>query len=425
MKIIKLQAENVKRLKAVEITPNDDMVIISGKNGQGKSSVLDSIWFALGGKNAAKDTVRPIRDGEKAAIATVDLGDLIVSRNWTNNETSYLKVETKDGAKYPSPQKMLDELVGMLSFDPLEFSGMDSREQLKTLLAMVKLEIDPQEIDNQKKAIYDDRTMLNREIKSLQGQLEGMSKPEEGLPEKELSSADVMAEYQAASDQLTANNSLRADLENDKRRYAQKSAEIATIEDRIKQLQEELKGAKSELEQIKKHGEELKAKVETLQDPDLNSFKEKLAQVEGINEKIRQGKRYSDTVNNLKAKQSESQVLSDQMTALDNQKQDAIKKAKFPIDGLGFADEGVTYNGIPFKQSSDAEKLKVSLAMAMAINPKLKVILIKDGSLLDSDNLRLISEMAKEKDYQVWIERVADDGKGVGIVIEDGQVKGE
>lgn len=423
MKIIKLQAENVKRLKAVEIMPKDDMVIISGKNGHGKSSVLDSIWFALGGKNAAKDTVRPIRDGEKSAVATVDLGDLIVSRNWTSNETSYLKVETREGAKYPSPQKMLDELVGMLSFDPLEFSGMDGKEQLKTLLSMVQLEIDPGKIEAQKKEIYDDRTLLNREIKSLQGQIEGMGKPEDGLPEKELSSAEIMSEYQEASKQLAENNATRVELDSTKRLYAQQAGEIADTEEQIKRLQEELEASKSYLEEIKKQGEELAGRVRELKDPDLDSYKDKLSQVESVNEKIRQAKKYKDTEKSLQAKKAESQALSDGITALDNKKQDAIKKAKFPIVGLGFSEEGVTYNGIPFKQCSSAEQLRVSLAMAMAINPKLKVILIKDGSLLDSDNMKLISEMAKDKGYQIWIERVADDGGGVGVVIEEGQIK--
>lgn len=78
MKIVKLQAENVKRLRAVEITPNGDVVYISGRNGQGKTSVLDSIWYALKGGDALKGVDKPIREGEKTAMVSLDLGDLIV-----------------------------------------------------------------------------------------------------------------------------------------------------------------------------------------------------------------------------------------------------------------------------------------------------------------------------------------------------------
>jgi len=97
------------------------------------------------------------------------------------------------------------------------------------------------------------------------------------------------------------------------------------------------------------------------------------------------------------------------------------KEAKFPIDGLGFNEQGVTFNGIPFKQCSSAERLKVSLAMAMALNPELKVIRITNGNLLDSSNMTVVEQMAKDNDYQIWLEMVNETGS-MGIYIEDGEV---
>jgi hypothetical protein len=93
-----------------------------------------------------------------------------------------------------------------------------------------------------------------------------------------------------------------------------------------------------------------------------------------------------------------------------------------PIKGLSINDDGVIYNSIPFNQISSAEQLKVSLSIAMSMNPTLRVIRIMDGSLLDDDNLKLISEMAKDNDYQIWIEKVDSSGK-VGFYIEDGSIK--
>ena len=121
MKIISLTAENVKRLRAVEITPDGNVVTITGRNAQGKTSVLDAIWLALGGGAASKGTIRPIRDGEEKASVRLDLGDLVVTRTWTGDKTA-LTVTAADGAKYTSPQGILDALVGRLSFDPLEFT---------------------------------------------------------------------------------------------------------------------------------------------------------------------------------------------------------------------------------------------------------------------------------------------------------------
>lgn len=165
VKIIQLNSENFKFIKAVEIKPDANFQIISGRNEQGKSSVLDSIWAAIEGRTALKDTDKPIRNGEEKAFITVDLGELIVTRKFTTNGTT-LEVKTKDGAKYSSPQKILDALVGKLSFDPLQFSYMDAKDQVKTLQELIGF--DPSELDNKYAEIFEQRTEVNREVKLYQ-----------------------------------------------------------------------------------------------------------------------------------------------------------------------------------------------------------------------------------------------------------------
>ena len=93
-----------------------------------------------------------------------------------------------------------------------------------------------------------------------------------------------------------------------------------------------------------------------------------------------------------------------------------------PVEGLGFDDSGVTFNGVPFTQSSAAEQLRVSVAMAMALNPDIRVIRITDGSLLDSTSMAIIEELAREHDFQAWVEVIAEPGEGVGFEIHDGEV---
>ena len=106
------------------------------------------------------------------------------------------------------------------------------------------------------------------------------------------------------------------------------------------------------------------------------------------------------------------------------EKETALKTAEMPIPGLSVNDTGVTYNDIPFGQLSSSEQLKVSLGIAMALNPKLKVIRITDGSLLDEDSMAIIRKLAEKKDYQVWCEKVDGTGK-IGFYIEEGEVKYE
>jgi recombinational DNA repair ATPase RecF len=129
MRIIQLTAENFKRLRAVQIKPDGNIVQITGRNAQGKTSCLDAISTVLGG--AGQTCRAPIRKGQEKAKIICDLGDLTVTRTFTATGGGTLTVANKEGARFTSPQAVLDKLVGRLSFDPLAFSRMDSNHQLE------------------------------------------------------------------------------------------------------------------------------------------------------------------------------------------------------------------------------------------------------------------------------------------------------
>jgi DNA repair exonuclease SbcCD ATPase subunit len=428
LKIIKLESENFKRLRAVCIEPHDNMVVISGRNEQGKTSVLDAIWAALAGADAMKDTPQPIRKGEKAARVRVDMGDLVVSRAWTDKGT-YLKVENAEGMEYKSPQALLDKFIGKLSFDPLAFSGMKPRDQRETLLGLVKIDLDLDEWARDRAAAYERRTILNRKVKEYEAQVAGMPAVPAGTPDTELSTAGVLEEQAAAQAHKQANDADRFEAAQERKGLQQWEKEISDRNNRINLLKEELKELeKSQTEHIKNFKssrrtiEALEAKAAKLIDPDLTVFAAKLVEVEAINRHVRIKQQRYIKGQELKALKDEAEKANETLAAMDTQKSTSLHAATFPIDGLAFDDEGVTYKSIPFSQCSAAERLRVSLAMAMSLNPTIRVLRITDGSLLDSDNLNVIREMVKEKDYQLWIERVEDDA-AVGVIIEDGMVK--
>jgi DNA repair exonuclease SbcCD ATPase subunit len=174
VKITTLQSENFKRLKAVRIETGDaNTVVIGGRNAQGKSSVLDSIMAALAGKRGTKEITRPIRDGESKATVVLELGDLRVERKWTKSGST-VTVGPKDGAaKFNSPQAVLDKLIGALAFDPLEFAEAEPRKQVETLIDIVGREAFDA-IAAERKSMYDNRTDMNREAKSLKAQVDGL-----------------------------------------------------------------------------------------------------------------------------------------------------------------------------------------------------------------------------------------------------------
>ncbi|PIU32864.1 MAG: hypothetical protein COT06_00430, partial [Syntrophobacteraceae bacterium CG07_land_8_20_14_0_80_61_8] len=144
LKIIRLAAENVKRLRAVQITPEGHIVQISGPNAAGKTSVLDCIWYALGGGSALPE--QPIRKGAAKGEIHLDLGEMLVSRTFTQSG-SYLKVVSKDGRECNSPQKLLDSLLGKLAFDPLAFARLSEDRQRELLMNLVSIPLVPEHLE--------------------------------------------------------------------------------------------------------------------------------------------------------------------------------------------------------------------------------------------------------------------------------------
>ncbi|MBN2133639.1 MAG: hypothetical protein JW741_29325, partial [Sedimentisphaerales bacterium] len=141
-----------------------------------------------------------------------------------------------------------------------------------------------------------------------------------------------------------------------------------------------------------------------------------------VNVAVRNKKYQRRLANEHAALCKESAALSDSIDQIDADKAALLAEAEWPVPGLGFDEGGVTLNGLPFEQASSAEQLRVSVAMGLAVNPTLRILLIRDGSLLDADGLRMVAELAAERDGQVWIERVGE-GAECSVVIEDGAIK--
>lgn len=407
MKIIELKTSNIKRLKAIElqIDENQNMVMITGKNGQGKSSVLDSIWYALGGKRAAQD--KPIRDGqEKGEIELTmksDKGTYVVKRTFTE-KGSYLSVTNADGAKYGNPQEFLDFIVGNLSFDPLEFSRMDSKKQVAELTKIVGLDFS--ELEAKKKQLTEDRLIVGREQKALPQYSEDEIVVSESINGEEISIAELSAKLEQETNK---NNQYLRALEQRR----EKSKLIESHRMAIEEYQKNILDLEKEIEEL--------SKVENTSEK-LDDLRASIALADDTNKKIRKANEITENLNKIKVKKDEYDKLTGEIIAIDNEKKKLLSEAKMPIEGLSWEEDKVLYNGIPYDQISSAEQLKVSMAIAMATNPKLRMIQIRDGSLLDKDNLKVIGEMTKGQDFQAWVEKVDESGK-VGIVVDDGEIK--
>jgi len=401
MKIIKLYAENVKRLKAVEITPQDNVVVISGENENGKTSVLDAIWLALRYRAASKGIPTPVRAGENEALMEVDLGDYIVKRKISGDKVS-LEVRTPDGSRISSPQKLLDGLMGDLSFDPWEFSRMkeaDQRQLLGDLVySLTEGKVDLASFDVLIEQAKEERREVNREKKRLETVLSSLAPPRAGEPDEEVSSKDLV-------DQL----------------------------EKSKKVEETIQKAEEIRKAIESYKKELKM-IEGWLDSNLPDYvpqheiKEKLESLEKVNKRAREIQDYKRNRDALADTEIKVKEYANAIELAQINKDEALENSPLPVKNVRITADGVMVvndegHEVPFCQASAAQRLKISLGIAMAMNPKLRVIRIADGSLLDDNSMQIIRDMAEDQDFQVWIEYASrNSGDRIGVYIEDGQV---
>lgn len=410
LKIVNLQAENIKKLTAIDITPNSSVVHITGQNGAGKSSVLDCIVMALkGGKEIPEE---PITKGADKGKIKMDFGEFVVIRSFTKDNT-YLKILNQDGSVVSSPQKFLDKIVGNISFDPLDFINKEKKKQLEIFLALIGA--DTSDLDRQEREVRDKRTSIGRDrdreeafYRSLPEYPECKATEEKNITELTSRLTKAVNYNSALQKFIDANEKIKTDAMDDVSR-------IKELEEELKELKEKVSNAKQSYQSNKEILSTYSFKnTEGELEDEINGLSE-------INEKIRANKEKGNAKIKYTALQKEYDDMTRIIDGIIKQRNDILSRATIPVEGLSFNDKELLYNGIPVEQCSDGEKLMISLGISMALNPTMRVLRIKDGSLLDGKNRSIIENTVKDKDYQLWFESVGSESS-VGIFIEEGEI---
>lgn len=429
MRIIEIEVENLKRLVAVDITPTDGVVPISGKNSQGKSSLLDSIEWAFAGAGSIQR--EPIRRGQEKGRVKVKVGgnevEFIVERRFAKGKPSTLSVTTADGFTPPGgAQTAADAFIGAISFDPLAFDRMKPAQQFEELLRVFPIGINPAEIDGLNATDYKRRTDINRDAKAARVKAEAITVAPD-LPAEPIDEDRLLNEITDAADGnqvIEQRKAKRADtareIENAQSRAQRDRDKASELRRQFEmQLEELLKSAQSAEAMAVSLQEKLDGAAKLPQPVDLSVLKAELNAAKVTNAAIADRQTRQRLEVDAQALEDQSKALTVAMEAREATKREAVAAAKFPVEGLGFGDGMVTFGGLPLDQASASERLKVSVAIAMAANPKLRVLLIRDGSLLDTDSRIQLETMVDDAGYQCWIELARDDEPS-GFIIEDG-----
>ena len=414
MKIIELQAESIKRLKVVRIVPKGNTVVLGGDNEQGKSSVMDCIEMALGGAGRVPSV--PIRSGATAGKIRLDLGELKVERAFSTSKGTSLVVTSADGKRIASPQAVLDKLYSSIAFDPLEFANQKPAEQVATLRRIVGLDFSA--LDAERARIYQEREASGRVLAQAKARLAAMPEPAADVPDKEVSVAALMAEKEAADNVNFEHAAERAKLG---KAVYETTGFIKLVEQRRRELKEA-----EDLYAASRKAENAAQETVAALAPDIlvAPIIEKIKGAESINWGVRARKTRAKEQNDVNRMEGERLALTSAIEDIDAKKAKALSEAKWPIEGLGFSDEGVTYNGLPFSQAGASARLRTSVAIGCAQHPDLQVMLVRDASLLDQKSMEMLARLAEEKDEMLWIERVGNGDKGA-IILEDGEIKQE
>lgn len=405
MKVKELRISHLRNVIQAEFSFDENLVKISGKNGAGKSTVIDGIFLAILGKTyigKGRSVENLISQGEKKTEIEVILEGngkkLKIERKITESGNTGLDIWSSDWSKLQ--QKDLNLLLSEFTIDPLKFTGMTTKEQIEIIRTIAW--VDTTEIEQKIDAKFEERKGANAILKEYSQTLQNLWTPE--YVEKVDTSA------------------LRMDLQN-RIVHNAKQDEIART---IVQKQEEQKRNLAKIEELKREISALETANQSIdsqiilskrtlsEKQDIAEIQDKITNAEAINAKAVEFEKYKD----LKEKTTQAEInaskLTDELERLRAEKAEMIKNAHLPIEWLEFSDaDWVMVNGIAFDQYSSAQQLVMACKIAKAINNELRVIYIKDWSLLDNDNLVELTNWASENDYQIFCERVGEEADSI------------
>lgn len=396
--IIGMHAENVMRIGLVDLKPDaTGAIVIGGQNEAGKSSLINSIMFALGGASSMPE--RPVREGRKESVIELTTQNLNIRRLIKPDGSTRVEVTGKDGLGLGTGQAVLDCLFTDLTFDPLAFLRMKPAEQVEALRSMTGLDFTV--LESKRLELYEKRRLVNADHDRVKARLASIPEIPKDTPAQEQSMSTLAAEVEKA----TQLHTLRADIlrkAGELKLGLKRWAEMAGARLRDTELLDEIAS-------------------DMPMGPDPDKARAALANAEATNRHVRNKLEAAKLKEEADKLERQSKNLTFEMDEIDAEKDKRTKAAKLPVDGLAFDASRLLYKGLPFEQASYAVKLKVSFGMAMAMNPKLRICLIRDGAMLDDKNRAALIEMAKEAKAQVWLEIVGE--KGATVIMEDGAVK--
>ncbi|WP_417123188.1 AAA family ATPase [Paraeggerthella sp.] len=416
VKINSLEVENVKRVKAVALEPSEDgLTVIGGRNGQGKTSVLDAIAWALGG-----DRKRP-SDAKRDGSATdphlrVELSNGIVVER--RGKSGSLKVTDPEGRK--GGQQLLDSFVESLALDLPKFLAMNDKDKARTLLGIIGVGEDLARLELEEQTLYNQRTGIGKMRDQKKSAAADMPMHPDA-PAEPVSAMELIQSQQEILAKNGENQAKRQKAEQLQAAYDNATNDALLIQEQIAGLQKALEAKREEVSDL--HADLLIAKktAEQLQDESTAEIEEELQQIETVNAKVRDNQRRLDAEREAEELDEQYAEMTERIESVRRAKMDLLKGADLPLPGLAVENGLLTYQGRKWDCMSGSEQLRAATAIVRRLKPECGFVLVDKLEQCDPQTLAEFGRWAEEEGLQIIGTRVsAGDDDMCSIVIEDG-----
>lgn len=402
MKIHKLEIENVKRIKAVKIEPTaNGLTIIGGKNNQGKTSVLDSIAWALGGEKYKPS--QAVREGSviPPVLRIVMSNGLVVERKGKN---SALKVTDPTGQK--GGQQLLNEFVEQLALDLPKFMESSGKEKARTLLQIIGVGEQLEVLEKEEKELYNERLYVGRTA----DQKEKFAKEQPYYPEAPrdlVSPSDLIRQQQ----EILARNG-----ENQRKRE-----NLHLLEQEFQQINEQMEALLKKQSQVQEDLAIARRSAADLQDQSTAELEESISNIEEINRKVRANLDKDKAEEDAREYRNQYLSLTQKIGEVRDKKNALLDSADLPLPELSVKEGELIYKGQQWDNMSGSDRLKVSTAIVRKLNPKCGFVLLDKLEQMDLDTLNEFGQWLEAEGLQAIATRVSTGGE-CSILIEDGYV---
>ena len=418
VKITALEAENVKRIKAVALTPAPTgLTLVGGNNNQGKTSVLDALAWALGGEK-----FRPAAAQRDGAVAPAHLrvtlsNGVVVERKGKN---SSLTVTDPTGRR--SGQQLLNAFVEPLALDLPRFMEASDKEKADILLRIIGIGNELHLRDMEIKSIYDKRTFtgqLAQQKKHFADEL--ISYPD--APEQPLSASDLIRQQQDILARNGENQRLRQQAQELARQEQQCLDELKRTRERIAELEKLREGLDAKHTKLFNQRKNAEKTVDQLQDESTAELEASIQSIEETNRKVRANLEKARAEDEAAQYASDYEKLTESLEQKRKERLALLNGADLPLPGLSVEDGALTYNGKRWRDMSGSDQLRVATAIVRRLNPDCGFVLLDKLEQMDMTTLEEFGRWLEAEGLQAIATRVST-GSECQIIIEDGMVKG-